>query len=278
MTTDPGRTANLHTDAPRHADRRPLRPFGTAIRIFIVLGLLLGLAACGDVAEDTAADTPTDTPVAPPPPTLDPEPPDPGGQDAAGAAQTELLALARRDADDPRALGPVDAPVVLLQFADLLCGVCAAFAAGDEATLIDTYVEPGLLRLEWWDLPFQGDDALLAARAARAAGEQGAFWAYRDAVYAERLRRGDGRTTEALLAAIAADLDLDVEVFRADLADPQLPEAIAAEAAVGAELGFDRTPSLVIGGYAMNGLETLEVLTGVIDVALLDAGVAPPQR
>src|SRR5699024_1196470 len=80
--------------------------------------------------------------------------------------------LARRDEGDPLAMGAVDAPVVMVEFADYRCPFCAKFSRDVEPELIEQYVDTGKLRIEWRDMPIYGEDSARAARAARAAAEQ----------------------------------------------------------------------------------------------------------
>src|SRR5699024_5603667 len=73
----------------------------------------------------------------------------------------------RRDADDPMAIGDVDAPVVLIDYSDFQCPFCGKFARDTAPELIDEYVDEGILRIEWRDFPYLGDDSWKGARAGR---------------------------------------------------------------------------------------------------------------
>ena len=191
-------------------------------------------------------------------------------------ARAQLAALATRDADDPRALGDVDAPVVMIEWADFLCPFCGAFARDTEPELIERYVETGILRIEWRDLPFQGEEALLAAIGGQAAAEQDAFWAYHEAMFAADLRRSDGRMSRAFLLEVAAELDLDVEAFDVALDDPALAERVQGEAVQAQSLGITGTPAFIVGGYPLVGAQPLEAFVNVIENAAIEAGVPLP--
>ncbi|MDN5759410.1 MAG: DsbA family protein, partial [Tomitella sp.] len=71
--------------------------------------------------------------------------------------------LATRIEGDPLALGSVDAPVVLVEFADYRCSFCAKFSRDIAPDLIDEYVDSGQLRIEWRDMPIYGEESMLAA-------------------------------------------------------------------------------------------------------------------
>ena len=71
------------------------------------------------------------------------------------------------------ALGKPDAPVVMINYAELRCPFCAKFSRDIEPELIKRYVDAGVLRLEWRDFPIFGEESLEAAKAGRAAAAQG---------------------------------------------------------------------------------------------------------
>jgi len=191
-------------------------------------------------------------------------------------ARAQLDALATRDPDDPRALGEVDAPVVMIEWADFLCPFCGVFARDTETVLIERYVDTGLLRIEWRDLPFQGDEAFLAALGGQAAAAQDAFWEYHEALFEADLRRTDGRMGREFLLGVAGELDLDVAAFEADLDDPALAERVQGEAVLAQSLGITGTPAFIIGGYPLVGAQPLEVFVNVIENAAIEAGAELP--
>ena len=94
-----------------------------------------------------------------------------------------LLDLPRREADDPMAKGDVDAPVVIMEFADYRCPFCASWGRDVQPELQDL-IDDGTVRIEFRDRVLFGEDSEATALAARAAGEQGMYWEYHDAVYA----------------------------------------------------------------------------------------------
>lgn len=123
-----------------------------------------------------------------------------GSSSASGhPAMGPLGDLAHRVADDPMALGDVDAPVVMIAFSDFRCPFSAQFSRETEPQLIDRYVDAGTLRIEWRDLPIFGQQSFNAARAGRAASAQDKFWEFTRAVYADAPETGHADLTlEAL--------------------------------------------------------------------------------
>lgn len=75
------------------------------------------------------------------------------------------LDFVRRDADDPKAIGSVDAPVVMTEWIDLRCPFCASFSRDTLPALIADYVDTGKVRIEFVDVAFfgtQSEDAQVA--------------------------------------------------------------------------------------------------------------------
>jgi len=184
--------------------------------------------------------------------------------------------FANRDPDDPRALGDADAPIVMIEWGDFLCGFCARYARETEPELIERYVDTGMLRIEWRDLPLQGDDAWTAALAGRAAAEQDAFWDLHEVLYAEQPAERRLQLTPEGLREVAGDLGLDVAAFEAALDDAANADSVAAERQTAQALGIRGTPAFLIHEQPLMGAQPLQVFIDVIEAAASDLGVAAP--
>jgi protein-disulfide isomerase len=140
---------------------------------------------------------------------------------AAGAGSNPTtqarLDARRRIAGDPLALGPVAAPVVVSEWGDFQCPFCRAFDQDTQPALIGWYVDSGQVRFEWHDLAKIGPESVLAARAARAAARQGAFWPFHDTLYREQSPENSGALTQESLTAMARGLGLDTGRFSRDV-------------------------------------------------------------
>jgi protein-disulfide isomerase len=196
-----------------------------------------------------------------------------GSADDAAPAVADPQARARLDvprrvAGDPLALGRPDAPVVMAEWGDFQCPFCRLYATTTEPELVRRYVDAGLVRLEWHDFAYLGPESVLAARAARAAGEQGRFWDFHAALYRDQPPENRGAVTEASLAATAGRLGLDVDRFRRDAADPRTAAAVSADQQLGARLGVGGVPSFVVGDQLIFGAQPLPTFTRALDAAL----------
>jgi protein-disulfide isomerase len=180
---------------------------------------------------------------------------------------------ARRVDGDVTAMGDVDAPVVLVEYADYRCPFCGVFARDTMPSLIEEYVDRGLLRIEWRDLPVFGDDSVRAAVAVRAAGEQGLFWEYHEALYAQAPDRGHPPMPAEKLIAIAESIGVpDLAQFEDDLLDDELHRRVSADVDEAHQLGASATPVFLINGVPIAGAQPTDVFRDVIDERLEAAG------
>jgi protein-disulfide isomerase len=133
---------------------------------------------------------------------------------------------------------------------------------------VEEYVEDGTLRIEWHDFPYLGQESLTAAVAARAAQDQGMFWEYHDLLY----RNQAGGFSLEKLIGLAGEAGLDVERFESDLAAPdRYTEVVADDFREGQQRGISGTPTFVINGRVIAGLQPLEVYEEAIAEAKSEA-------
>ena len=143
------------------------------------------------------------------------------------------------------ALGAVDAPVVMIEYSDYRCPFCGAYARKTQPEIIKKYVDTGQLRIEWRDLPVFGESSVAAAVAARAAGEQGLFWQFNEAVYAAAPEKGKAELSEPELLAFAQTVGVpDMAKFAADLKSPDVRALVNADLAEGTSAGIEQHPHL----------------------------------
>ena len=129
------------------------------------------------------------------------------------------------------------------------------------------YVESGTLRIEWRDFPYLGQESLNAAVAARAAQEQGKFWEYHDLLYHNQ----PGGFPREKLVELAREAGLDVERFEADLASGEYEQIVTSDFREGQQRGISGTPTFVINGQVLSGLQPVEVYEDAIEQAKREA-------
>ncbi|MBT2507337.1 thioredoxin domain-containing protein [Streptomyces sp. ISL-98] len=189
----------------------------------------------------------------------------------------ELAKLARREAKDPLAQGRPDAPVVLIEYADFKCGYCGKFARDTEPALVKKYVDAGTLRIEWRNFPIFGKDSEAAARGSWAAGQQGRFWQFHAAAYADGAKEkgfGDDR-----LKALAEQAGVkDITRFTRDADSEAAAQAVRKDQEEAYELGATSTPSFLVNGRPIAGAQPAATFTEAIETAAKAAKAEKAER
>lgn len=191
-----------------------------------------------------------------------------------GTEQTETVPdevvdqLVRRDPDDPLAMGPVDAPVVLVAFSDYQCPFCAQW---NDETLpeMQELVEDGDLRIEWRDVNIYGDESRRAATASVAAGMQDKFWEYHEELFPEGETIED-YSTEALVET-AEEVGLDTEQFEADMESEETADIVAENEELGQSIGAYSTPTFLMNEVPVVGAQPSEVFIDAFEETLASA-------
>ncbi len=160
---------------------------------------------------------------------------------------------------DGTALGPADAPVTLVEYADLQCPYCAQWALGALPTLVEHYVRAGKLRIEFRGLAFIGPDSETALRTALAAGRQDRLWQAVELLYANQGAETAGWLTEDLITWLTASIPgLQPEQVAADRRSSAVDAQIAKAQAQAQASDVRGTPAFEIG-RTRDTLRPLEV-------------------
>ncbi|MDO5676527.1 MAG: thioredoxin domain-containing protein [Propionibacteriaceae bacterium] len=253
---------------------------------WIVLGVFAVLVIALIAFSQTRPLEPTAAP-APAQPTAEAPAPDtqPAEEPAAEvhpdtAAQTEeqaayekwvLEEFPRRVEGDPMAMGALDAPVVMTEWADYRCPFCSVFA---EETLphLQKYIDDGTLRVEFRDLALFGDESVKAATAARAAGEQGKFFEFQHALFVALPNQGHPDIPDELVLGIVEELGMDVTQFQNDWANPKHLDGVLADSQEAQGHGVSGTPAFVVGTQFMSGAQPLSEFERVIEAEAAKLG------
>lgn len=146
-------------------------------------------------------------------------------------------------------MGNAKAPVLIEEFSDYQCAKCARFANETEPALIRKYVDKGVVRLLWRDMPVNGERSEAAAIAGRAAARQGRFWPFNKAVFAPK----DHELTPDALRGVAKRAGLNLGRYDKDIKDPALRSAVEQDRAFGGAIGAPGAPAFLINGETLYG-------------------------
>jgi protein-disulfide isomerase len=147
-------------------------------------------------------------------------------------------------------LGKPNAPVRLVEFADLQCPFCREYTLQTLPTLVQDYVRTGKVRMEFRNLSFIGDDSVTAGRAAAAAGQQDKLWNFIDVFYFNQGEENSGYVTDAFLTSIAKGAGVkDLDKWNSDRSDNSKWDPLLSKNDSDAKsLGFSGTPSILVEG------------------------------
>ncbi|MDK8499364.1 thioredoxin domain-containing protein [Corynebacterium pseudodiphtheriticum] len=194
-----------------------------------------------------------------------PNSPDPTiiGPGAEITSNDDILNVHRRNAEDPFAMGALDAPVVLSEFSDFECPFCTRFAVETAPKLKEKFVDTGLLRIEWNDLPVNGPHAETGAQAGRAAGNQGKFYEFHDVLYNNTYDNQTGGhpgydVADYVRFAKEADIE-DLEKFRTEIENEQYRDVVRQALHYASSIGMRGTPAFILGDRFISGAQPYEV-------------------
>lgn len=159
-------------------------------------------------------------------------------------------------------LGPADAPVVVIEYADYQCGPCRE-AYRLLRQIVPTYGD----KILWIHrhLPLRHSHPLAqgAAEAAEAAGAQGKFWEMHD-----RLFEAEGALEREQLVGYAGELGLDVQRFAEDLDSRRYKDAVNQDFKAAVRNKIKLPPVLFINDILLDGPRTQEAIRARVEALL----------
>lgn len=171
--------------------------------------------------------------------------------------------------DNNYRLGPKDAPVLLVEFADYECPYCAK--AHPAIKQIREEFE-GKIAMVFKDLPLpMHQNAWKAAEASRCAGVQGKYWEYHDALFS------NSGFAVPQLKQHARDLGLDSAKFDKCLDSNEQREAVNRDYVEAQQLGLTGTPSFFLNGEFFTGALDYATLRRMVEKELARKPAAKPQ-
>jgi protein-disulfide isomerase len=148
--------------------------------------------------------------------------------------------------------------IVIVEFSDFQCPFCAK-----AHETVNQFMEKhqGEVTLTYKHLPLTQihTQALPAAKAAWAAGQQGKFWEYHDALFNQQPELG-----ESLYQTIAQTLNLDLEQFNSDRQGEAAQAAIEEDLILARRLGINGTPFFFMNEEPFSGAVELSEMETIL--------------
>jgi protein-disulfide isomerase len=168
--------------------------------------------------------------------------------------QRQLAEIPQRE----MVLGDPKAPVTLVEFGDLQCPACKAYAEEVLPAVIDSEIRNGEAKLEFRNYTIIGEESKAAGAAALAAGAQGRGWSFVELFYRNQGFENTGYVTDSFLRALAEGAGVpDLARWEKDRGSRRLLAYVARTTSQAKALGFDSTPSFAVEGPGTDGPEPL---------------------
>lgn len=154
--------------------------------------------------------------------------------------------------------GPAAAKVTVIEFSDFQCPFCKR---GNDTMkkLLEKY--PNDVKLVFKHLPLpMHPEALPAAKASLAAGKQGKFWEFHDALF-----NNQGKLSAEFYLEQAKALGLNVDKFKKDMESEEIAKQIKDDEALAQKHNISGTPGFFVNGVAVRGAYPLDHFSRIVD-------------
>ncbi len=168
-----------------------------------------------------------------------------------------------------RLTGSANAPVKIIEFADFQCPFCKQWADSVEPQVREEFINTGVASLQYVSFAFIGEDSRRAAAAAECAADQNRFWDYHDLLFLRQGAENTGVFTNANLKRFGGELqehfaDFDTAKFGQCVDSGEKLPGVDAETKQGRDAGVQSTPSFLINGRAVSGVQPIETFRSLI--------------
>lgn len=163
--------------------------------------------------------------------------------------------------------GSPDAPVMIVEFSDFKCPYCARFATETLPRLREVYVNTGKARFSYKHYAILGAESNRAAESSECIADQGKFFEYHDAIYADQVSIRSTLDDNRLIE-VATAVGADPTAFKECLDSGRYTAHVIQQSLSVQALGFRGTPGFLINGVALTGAQPYEVFQQIIESQL----------
>ncbi len=173
--------------------------------------------------------------------------------------------------------------MTIIEFSDYQCPFCRSFWSDTLPQIKSEYIDEGIVRFVYRDLPLTSighDMAQTYAEATECADDQGKFWEMHDKIFEEQAKKGTS-TISGITSADVKDwgreIGLDGVGFDECLDSGKYADEVAADVADAQSYGAQGTPAFFVGqtdpsgsfvGTVISGAQPFASFQEVIDALL----------
>jgi protein-disulfide isomerase len=182
-------------------------------------------------------------------------------------ASGTVTAINGEDLGGGRFRGPESAAVTLVEFGDYQCPSCAAYHPVVKE-ILNRY--PTQVRLEFHHFPLISihPNAMAAAKAVEAAGEQGHYWEMHDAIFEYQNQWSTRPDPKPVFAALATQIGINGAILVQTMDNPQIQERILRDVQRGDKVNVQAVPTFLINGEQIHVKLGVEDFVQVIEARL----------
>ncbi len=167
-------------------------------------------------------------------------------------------------AQEGAAIGSPDAPVTVQIFNDLQCRDCADYQSEIVPPLVEDYVRPGEVRLEFRHFSIGRENpTTLAAVGAEAAGEQEREWQFIELTFVN-IDQATSDVNDEFLRAVAGSAGLDVALWDEERENPDVLARVEADAELARTLKLREAAAVRVDGPS--GTRLLQDFPGIDEI------------
>lgn len=166
-------------------------------------------------------------------------------------------------ADDEWVAGNEEAEVTLVEYGDFQCPACKSAHSSVVNPLLAEYDDSLTFAYRHFPLPIHGN-ARPAARAAEAAGLQGAFFEMHDLLFETQSEWADLNDPYSQFEEYAAELDLDATQFEEDYNSDEVKEAISEDQSSGNRHAVSATPTFFLNGERLSNMSLADIQAEIV--------------
>lgn len=161
--------------------------------------------------------------------------------------------------------GNPEATVKVVAYEDFQCPACAFYNRNLASIIQRDYIETGKVQFIYHEFPLEmHQHAVVAAEAARCAGDQNKFWEMHDLLFLNQDQWAGVSTPNNLFSGYAGQLSLNRGSFDSCLSQATNQAAVIAAGEAAGAAGASSTPSFSVNGQMVNSSQ----LPSAIDSAL----------
>lgn len=163
--------------------------------------------------------------------------------------------------------GSATAKVQLVEFGDYQCPACG-YAYPVIKQVVDAHSSDPNFNFVFRNFPLpMHANALAAAQAAEAAGEQGKYFEMHDLLYTHQNDWADLTDPTAVFENYAQQLHLDMTKFKTAFSDPKITSMLVSQRQQAMDMGLAGTPTFFLNNRQLPGIPSADELLKLINNA-----------